>query len=52
LPEAERSIFKDLVAACDPEHFRVSDLPLLVRYTESIVLADQAALELRKGAVL
>jgi len=52
LPEAERSIFKDLVAACDPEHFRASDLPLLVRYTESIVLADQAALELRKGAVL
>jgi hypothetical protein len=52
LSEAERSVFVGLVTACDPDHFRASDLPLLVRYTESIVLADQAALELRKGAVV
>jgi hypothetical protein len=52
LSESERSVFVGLVTACDPDHFRASDLPLLVRYTESIVLADQAALELRKGAVV
>jgi hypothetical protein len=52
LSEAERSVFIGLVTACDPDHFRASDLPLLVRYTESIVLGDQAALELRKGAVV
>src|SRR5215475_8318870 len=27
LPEAERAVFVDLVAASDPEHFRLSDLP-------------------------
>jgi hypothetical protein len=52
LPEAERAVFVDLVAASDPEHFRSSDLPLLVRYVESIVLADRASSELRKGAVV
>jgi phage terminase small subunit len=52
LPEAERAIFNDLVAACNPKHFRASDLPLLVRYVESCALADQAAQELRKGAVV
>ena len=52
LSKAERSVFVGLVTACDPDHFRASDLPLLVRYTESIVLADKAALELRKGAVV
>src|SRR5262245_63813506 len=52
LSEAERRVFVNLVTACDPDHFRASDLPLLVRYTESIVLADKAALELRKGAVV
>jgi hypothetical protein len=52
LPEAERAVFVDLVAASDPEHFRSSDVPLLVRYVESIVLADRAAVELRKGAVV
>lgn len=52
LSEAERSVFVGLVTACDPDHFRASDLPLLVRYTASIVLGDRAALELRKGAVV
>ena len=52
LSKAEHSVFVGLVTACDPDHFRASDLPLLVRYTESIVLADQAALELRRGAVV
>jgi hypothetical protein len=52
LSATARVVFVDLVAACDPTHFRPSDIPLLVRYSESIVLADQAALELRNGAVV
>jgi phage terminase small subunit len=52
LSEAERKVFNQLVAACEPAHFRKSDLPLLCRYCESIVTADQAALELRQGAVI
>jgi hypothetical protein len=51
LPKAERSVFLDLVNSADPDHFRASDLPLLCRYVESIVLADRAARELRRGAV-
>jgi hypothetical protein len=52
LSGAERSVFVGLVTACDPDHFRASDLPLLVRYVEAITLADRAALELRNGAVV
>ncbi len=52
LSEAERKIFIDLVKCCEPSHLRKSDLPLLVRYCETIVMADQAAAELRKGTVV
>jgi phage terminase small subunit len=53
LSPEERTVFVDLVAACDSKHFRVSDIPLLARYCEAAVLGEQAALELRQqGAVL
>src|SRR5262245_37045104 len=52
LPKAERIVFVGLVTACDPEHFRASDLPLLCRYAEAIVLAEHAAQNLRRGAVV
>jgi phage terminase small subunit len=52
LSDAERKVFRDLVRACDSEHFAPSDLPLLCRYCEAIVLAETAALELRQGAVV
>lgn len=52
LSEAEQSLFIELVAANAPEHFRPSDLPLLARYCEATVLAEQAARELRHGAVV
>lgn len=53
LPEAERIIFIGLVDACEPKHFRPSDVPLLCRYCEATVLAEQAARELRQaGAVV
>jgi phage terminase small subunit len=40
------------VSGCDAGHFREPDLPLLSRYCEAAVLAEQAALELRNGAVV
>jgi phage terminase small subunit len=52
LSEAERKVFVDLVTACEPQHFRPADLPLLVRYVEACILADQAAEQLRLGAVI
>jgi phage terminase small subunit len=52
LSDAERTVFVDLVTACDPKHFRPSDLPLLCRYCEAVVLAERSALELRLGAVV
>jgi hypothetical protein len=52
LGDAERVTFVDLITACDPTHFTASDLPLLVRYVEAAVLAEQAARELRCGAIV
>jgi hypothetical protein len=52
LSDLERNVFVGLVQACDPEHFRPSDMPLLCRYAEAVVLAEQAAQELRCGAVV
>jgi phage terminase small subunit len=51
LPKAERTVFLDLINAVDLDHFRPSDMPLLLRYVENIVLADRAAVELRRHAV-
>jgi len=45
-------VFANLVASCDPDHFRQSDAPLLCRYAEAVVLAEKASQELRRhGAV-
>lgn len=53
LSDQERPLFVDIVTAHDPKHFIASDLPLLCRYVEAAVLADQAAAELRMaGAVI
>jgi hypothetical protein len=41
LTTAEKKIFTDLVVNNKPEHFKPSDLPLLVAYTHSIA-AEQA----------
>jgi len=43
----ERRRFVELVGACDPQHFRASDLPLLCRYVEADALAERAAMELQ-----
>jgi hypothetical protein len=52
LSKPERLVFVDLVQSCDPNHFRPSDVWLLSRYCEAVVLAEKAARELRRGAVL
>jgi hypothetical protein len=48
----ERKAFIDLVGSCEPNHFRQSDIVLLCRYVEAIVLAETAARHLRKDAVV
>jgi P27 family predicted phage terminase small subunit len=52
LGDRERAVFVDLVAGCDPKHFRAADLTLLCRYCEAVVLAEQAAGELTAGGVV
>ncbi len=52
LNQLERKIFTDIVGASAPEHFRPSDLPLLVSYVQATVLGEHAAAELRNGAVI
>jgi phage terminase small subunit len=53
LSAAECEIFTTIVGTCTPEHFRESDLPLLLRFVESTVLAETAAAHLRRdGAVV
>jgi phage terminase small subunit len=52
LSEPERALFIAIVSGCDSDHFREPDLPLLSRYCEAAVLAEQAAFELRNGAIL
>jgi phage terminase small subunit len=52
LSEPERELFASIVGGCDADHFRQTDLPLLSRYCEAAVLAENAALELRDGAVV
>lgn len=49
----EAALFRQLVSASEPEHFRRSDMPLLVEYVRACVLAATAAAHLREeGAVL
>ena len=52
LPAPERDLFVELVAANPPNHFRPSDLPLLVQYCAAVVLGERAAAELRRAPVV
>lgn len=52
LSPPERELFAALVAVNTVDHFRPSDEPLLCRYVENSILAETAARELRKGAVV
>jgi hypothetical protein len=45
LDDNERALFDELVAACDPSHFRESDIPLLVSFVQATLIARGAAHE-------
>jgi|SRR5215469_14613936 len=49
LPVPERDLFVELVANNPPQHFKPSDMPLLVQYCASAVLAERAVAELRRS---
>jgi phage terminase small subunit len=49
-PEAQ--LFTELVAATARGHFRPTDIPLLARYCEAAVLAEEAARQLRVGGAV
>jgi hypothetical protein len=51
LDENERRVFVDIVGACEPEHFRPSDMPLLVAYVRATLLESRAAQELVREPV-
>jgi hypothetical protein len=42
LTEDEQSLFVQIIQACSPRHFVVSDLPLLVSYVQATLLSRQA----------
>jgi phage terminase small subunit len=52
LSQVERTAFLEVVNNSAPQHFQPSDVLLLSRYAESIVLAERAAKELRGEAVV
>jgi hypothetical protein len=52
LPQAERNLFVELVAANAPNHFRASDLPLLVQYCATSILNERAIAELRTAPIV
>jgi hypothetical protein len=52
LGEPEKRAFLDLVTTTDPKQFRASDLPLLCRWAELTVMAEQAASELAAGSMV
>jgi phage terminase small subunit len=52
LGERERAVFLDLVTSTDPRQFRNSDVPLLARWSELVVMAETAAEHLRSEGML
>ena len=52
LSQAERAAFLEIVSNSAPQHFQASDVPLLSRYVEALVLAERAARELRGEAAV
>jgi hypothetical protein len=48
----ERALFNDLINATDAEHFRQSDLPLLINFVQSTLLARRAAAGMERDSDL
>jgi hypothetical protein len=49
LTTAERTLFAELIGACDARHFVRSDLPLLISYIQATLLARRLAVKLSKN---
>jgi hypothetical protein len=43
LTNGEQTAFSELMAACDPAHFRESDKPLLISFVQATAIAQAAA---------
>jgi hypothetical protein len=52
LDELEKAAFTDIVASCEPTHFRLSDLPLLCAYARAVVMERRAAGEFSREPIL
>jgi hypothetical protein len=52
LGELQRKAFVDLVTSCPISQFHRSDLPLLARWAELTIMAEQAAHELEQGGMV
>jgi len=52
LPEPERALFVSLVSSNRPEHFKESDMPLLVQYVAACILSERAVDELRVEPII
>ena len=50
LTKPERSLFIELVAACSPRHFVLSDVPLIVSFVQSTLLSRNALKSADKDA--
>jgi phage terminase small subunit len=44
----ERKLFVELVTACAPDHFRQSDMPMLVQYVRESCTAERAAIKMKE----
>jgi hypothetical protein len=52
LTAPERELFLKIVGTNKPEHFQPSDVPLMCRYVEAVIMAERAAEELRQNPVV
>jgi hypothetical protein len=50
LTKAEQKAFTELMACCDPAHFRESDVPLLISFVQATLAARKAARDPGKAA--
>jgi|SRR5262245_3279371 len=50
LTKDERSLFVQIVEACSPKHFTLSDVPILISFVQSTLLSRQAIKKAGKNA--
>jgi hypothetical protein len=52
LGDLQKRAFVDLVTSCPTTQFRRCDLPLLCRWAELTIMAEQAAFEMQQGGMV